>query len=49
MEKKQLLNLVTLESKNKFYEREIPLSTSNIDINKILVFNKVSFGKKSFF
>ena len=32
--------------KQNFHQHEKPISTSNIDINKIAVPNKVSFGKK---
>ena len=34
--------------KQKFCQYKKPVSITNIDINKILVFNKVSFGKKGF-
>ena len=34
--------------KQKFYQRKIHISMKNIDINKIVVSNKVFFGKKSF-
>ena len=32
--------------KQKFYQYKIPISTKNIDINKIVVSCKVSFGRK---
>ena len=32
----------------KFYQHEEPASIKNIDINKIVVSNKVSFGHKRF-
>ena len=32
--------------KQQFYQRKIPISITNIDINKGVVSNKVSFGKK---
>ena len=34
--------------KQKFYRHIRPISRSNIDVNKIVVSNKVSFGKKGF-
>ena len=34
--------------KPKFYQYQSPISIKNIDIDKIVVSNKVSFGKKSF-
>ena len=38
-----------IEIKNqKFRQHKTPISIENIDINKIVVSNKVSFGKKSF-
>ena len=45
--KKRIINLVTLKSKNKnFANIKRPISIKNIDFNKIVVSNKVSFGKK---
>ena len=45
MEKK----IVILNSKNqKFHQHKRPISIKNIDINKIVVSNKVTFGKKGF-
>ena len=32
--------------KQKFFQHKGPISIKNIDINKIVVSNKVSFGKK---
>ena len=32
----------------KFHQNKSPFSIDNIDINKIVVSNKVSFGKKNF-
>ena len=32
----------------KFHQPKSPISINNIDINKIVVSNKVSFGKKDF-
>ena len=34
--------------KQRFYQHKRPTSKINIDINKIVVSNKVSFGKKFF-
>ena len=34
--------------KQKFDQRKAPISIKNIDINKIVVSNKVSFGEKAF-
>ena len=34
--------------KQKFHELKRPISIKNIDINKIVVSNKVSFSKKGF-
>ena len=34
--------------KQRFYQHKRPTSKINIDINKIVVSNKVSFGKKCF-
>ena len=34
--------------KQKFHQYKNPISIKNIDINKIVVSNKVSFGKKGF-
>ena len=34
--------------KNKFHQQKSPLSIKNIDINKIIVSNKVSIGQKDF-
>ena len=34
--------------KQKFHQYKRPVSTKNININKIVVSNKVSLGKKSF-
>ena len=32
--------------KSKLYRNKIPVHLRNIDIDKVLVFNKISFGKK---
>ena len=34
--------------KQKFHQHKRPISITYIDINKIVVSNKVSFGKKGF-
>ena len=34
--------------KSKFHQHKEPISIKNIDINKIVVSNRVSFGKKAF-
>ena len=34
--------------KYKFHQHNSPISINNIDINKIIVSNKVTFGKKGF-
>ena len=34
--------------KQKFHQQKEPISTKNTDMNKIVVSNKVSFGKKGF-
>ena len=34
--------------KQKFHQHKQPISIKNIDIHKIVVSNKVSFGKKRF-
>ena len=42
-------NLVVLNSKNKIFTKiKIPISINNTDTNKIVVSNKVCFGKKRF-
>ena len=35
--------------KQKFHQNKIPTSIKNVDINKIVVSNRVSFGKKKRF
>ena len=32
--------------KHKFYQHKSPILSNNIDINEIVVSNKISFGKK---
>ena len=38
----------TVVEKHKFYQHKNPILIDNIDINKLVVFNKVSFDKKNF-
>ena len=46
---KTVIKLGDIEiEKQKFYQRKRPISIKNIDINKIVVSHKVSFGKKGF-
>ena len=48
MEKK-IVKFGDLEiEKQTFHQHKIPILIENIDINKIAVSNKVSFGKKGF-
>ena len=37
---------IEIEKKNYFYKSPVPLR--DVDIEKVLVFNKISFGKKYF-
>ena len=39
---------IEIEKKQKFFQHKRTISIKNIDINKIVVSNKVSFGKKGF-
>ena len=34
--------------KNKFYHHKTPILLKDVDIEKVLVFNKISFGEKSY-
>ena len=46
---KKIINFDNNEiEKYKFHQYKNPISINNIDINKIIVFNKVHFGKKGF-
>ena len=46
---KKIMKLYDTEiEKYKFHQYKSPISTDNIDNNKIVVSNKVSFGKKDF-
>ena len=40
--------MVILKLKNKFHQHKSLISMNNIDINKIVLSNKVCFGKKGF-
>ena len=49
MKKKTVIKFVDIEiGKQKFHQYKRPFSIKNIDFNKIVVSNKVSFGKKGF-
>ena len=49
MEKKTVIKFGDIEiEKQKFHQQKRPISINNIDINKIVVSSKVSFGKKRF-
>ena len=46
---KTIKNFLDIEvNKPKFHQHKRHISTKNIDINKIIVSNKVSFGQKRF-
>ena len=46
---KPIIKFGDIEIKNqKFHQHKKPTLIKNIDINKVVVFNKVSFGKKGF-
>ena len=40
--------MILKSKKKKFHQHKRPISIKNIDINKIVVSNKVFFGKKGF-
>ena len=45
---KEILTFGDIENeKNKFYQNETPVPLKDVDIKKVLVSNKVSFGKKT--
>ena len=45
---KEILTFGDIENeKNKFYQNETPVPLKDVDIEKVLVSNKVSFGKKT--
>ena len=47
--KKTIIKFGDIEiERQKFHQRKRPISIKNIDINKIVVSNKVSFGEKCF-
>ena len=47
--KKKIIKFGDIElEKQKFYQHKRPILIKNININKIVVSNKVSFGKKGF-
>ena len=48
MDKKTIKFNETEIKKNKFHEYEIPILIDDIDVNKIVVSNKISFGKNDF-
>ena len=46
---KTIIKFVDIEiKKQKLHQHKCPISTANIDINKIVVSNKFSFSKKRF-
>ena len=47
MEKIIIFGIIEIQ-KQKFHQHKRPISMKNVDINKIVVSNKVSFGKKVF-
>ena len=48
MEKAKKFDDIEIEEQN-FHQHKGPISIKNIDINKIVVSNKASFGKKKVF
>ena len=48
MDKKVIKSGDTEIEKHKFHQHKNPILRNDIDINKIVVSNKVSFGKKGF-
>ena len=48
MDKKVIKFGDTEIEKHEFHQHKSPILRNNIDINKIVVSNKVSFGKKGF-
>ena len=48
MEKTIIKSGDTEIEKQKFHQHKITISINNIDINKIVVSNKISFAKKGF-
>ena len=46
---KEILNFGDIETeKNKFYRNKIPIFKKDIDIEKVLVSNKISFGEENY-
>ena len=46
---KEILNFGDIETeKNKFYRNKIPIFKKYIDIEKVLVSNKISFGEENY-
>ena len=46
---KEILTFGNIEiEKNKFYRNEIPIPLKDVDIEKVLVSNKISFGEKNY-
>ena len=44
---KEILTLENIETeKNKFYRHQTPIFLGDVDIEKVLVSNKISFGEK---
>ena len=44
---KEILTFGNIDIKNKFYHHKTPIFLGNIDIEKVLVCNKISFGEKT--
>ena len=46
---KDILTFGDIEiEKNKFYRRKLPVPLRDVDIEKVLVSNKISFGEKNY-
>ena len=46
---KEIITFGNIEvEKHKFHQHQSPILIGEVDINKIIVSNKVSFGKKGF-
>ena len=46
---KEILTFGNIEiEKNKFYHNKTPIFLKDVDIEKVLVSNKISFGKKNY-
>ena len=46
---KEILTFRNIEiEKNKFYRNKTPIFLKDVDIEKVLVSNKISFGEKSY-